>query len=202
MAATASCATTRPSGTIATRVNRIFEGTNEINRLLIPGMLIKRAVKGTLPLIPAARKLQDDLLSGPGRREGHGDGPWEDQKRAVEAFKKVALMMLGLAMQRYGEAIADEQEVLLSIADIVIAAACAESSLLRAMAAPGKKASYHADAASVFINDAASRVRNIGQAGARGRGGRRYTSHLSGRAQAGAQGDADRHHYAMPPAGG
>jgi alkylation response protein AidB-like acyl-CoA dehydrogenase len=140
------------------RVNRIFEGTNEINRLLIPGMLIKRAVKGTLPLIPAARKLQDDLLSAPALREAREEGPWDDQTRAVDAFKSVALMMLGLAMQRYGEDIAEQQEVLLAIADIVIATSCAESSLLRARAAPGQIAPLHADAASVFINDAAPQV--------------------------------------------
>lgn len=140
------------------RVNRIFEGTNEINRLLIPGMLIKRAVKGTLPLIPAARGLQNDLLSGPVLREAREDGPWDNQTRAVDAFKSVALMMIGLAMQRYGEDIAEQQEVLLAIADIVIAAACAESALLRAKAAPVKVAPLHADAASVFINDAAPQV--------------------------------------------
>jgi alkylation response protein AidB-like acyl-CoA dehydrogenase len=140
------------------RVNRIFEGTNEINRLLIPGILIKRAVKGTLPLIPAARKLQDDLLAPPSFRDGGEDGPFAEQKRAVESFKHVAVMLIGLAMQRYGEAIADEQEVLLSIADVVIAAACAESALLRAMAAPARNAGLHADAASVFISDSASEV--------------------------------------------
>ena len=139
------------------RVNRIFEGTNEINRLLIPGMLIKRAVKGSLPLIPAAKKLQDDLLAAPSFREADDSGPFSPQKRAVDSFKNVALMLLGVALQRYGEAIADEQEVLLSIADVVIAAACAESALLRAMAAE-VNASLHADAASVFINDAASAV--------------------------------------------
>jgi alkylation response protein AidB-like acyl-CoA dehydrogenase len=140
------------------RVNRIFEGTNEINRLLIPGMLIKRAVKGTLPLIPAARQLQDDLLASPLVRQLPGEGLLDDQKRTVESFKNVAVMLLGVAMQRYGEAIADEQEVLLSIADVVMATACAESALLRAMAAPSNTAALHADAANVFINEAASGV--------------------------------------------
>src|SRR5947207_11835976 len=140
------------------RVNRIFEGTNEINRLLIPGMLIKRAVKGTLPLIPAARRLQDELLATSSLRESHGEGALEAQKRAVEAFKSVAIMLLGLAMQRYGESIADEQETLVSIADVVMATACAESALLRALAASGRNAALHADAAAVFINDTASSV--------------------------------------------
>jgi alkylation response protein AidB-like acyl-CoA dehydrogenase len=129
------------------RVNRIFEGTNEINRLLIPGMLIRRSLKGDLPLIAAAKKLQDEILSGPGA----ADGP-------VSSFKKVALMTLGLALQRYGEDITDQQEVLMSIADIMIATACAESAQLRATAATGDGAVFHADAAAVFINDAAAAI--------------------------------------------
>ena len=140
------------------RVNRIFEGTNEINRLLIPGMLIRRALKGDLPLIPAARRLQDEILAGPGSIEPIGDDPFDAQKAAVQAFRNVAVMVLGLAMQRYGEALTDEQEVLLAIADIVIAVACAESVLLRASAATGPMAEYHVDAAAVYINDAASRI--------------------------------------------
>src|SRR6476646_2419159 len=84
------------------RVNRIFEGTNEINRLLIPGMLIRRAVKGDLPLIPAARALQDELLGPPSMAAaGDGDGPLADEARAVASFKKTSLMVFGLAMQTY-----------------------------------------------------------------------------------------------------
>ncbi len=140
------------------RVNRIFEGTNEINRLLISGMLIRRAVKGDLPLIAAARKLQDEILAAPRGVEPRGDGALDEQRVAVQAFKKIALMSLGLAMQRYGEALTDEQEVLMAIADIVIAVACAESVLLRASSATGPVAPLHVDAASIFINDAAARV--------------------------------------------
>src|SRR5687767_6309463 len=94
------------------RVNRIFEGTNEINRMLIPGMLIRRALKGDLPLIPAAKKLQDEILSpslpGAGLAEGE---PLDEELRAIGAFKKVALMILGTAMQTYGDKLTDEQEV-------------------------------------------------------------------------------------------
>jgi alkylation response protein AidB-like acyl-CoA dehydrogenase len=140
------------------RVNRIFEGTNEINRLLISGMLIRRAVKGDLPLIPAARKLQDEILAGPGSAESKNDGPLEEQRAAVQAFKKIALMSLGLAMQRYGEELTDQQEVLMAIADIVIAVACAESAVLRATSAAGSVAPFHADTAAIFVNDAAARV--------------------------------------------
>jgi alkylation response protein AidB-like acyl-CoA dehydrogenase len=140
------------------RVNRIFEGTNEINRLLISGMLIKRAIKGDLALIPAARKLQDEILSPSGGLESRGDEPLDDQRAAVHAFKKIALMSLGLAMQRYGDELTEQQEVLMGIADIVIAVACSESALLRASSAGGPMAPFHVDAASIFINDAASRV--------------------------------------------
>jgi alkylation response protein AidB-like acyl-CoA dehydrogenase len=140
------------------RVNRIFEGTNEINRLLIPGMLIRRAMKGDLPLIAAARRLQDEILTGARGFEGRSDNDLDDQKRSVEAFKKIALMTLGLAMQRYGKDITEEQEVLLCIADIVIAAACGESAVLRAESAPDDMAPLHVDAASTFVNDASLRV--------------------------------------------
>jgi alkylation response protein AidB-like acyl-CoA dehydrogenase len=139
------------------RVNRIFEGTNEINRLLIPGMLARRALKGELPLIPAARKLQDEVL-GPPAAEGPGDDPLSVQTGVVEGLKKVALMTLGLAMQRHGEALSEQQELLLAIADIVTAAACADSAVLRASSDTSAMAPYHLDAASVFVNDAALRV--------------------------------------------
>jgi len=140
------------------RVNRIFEGTNEINRLLIPGMLIRRAIKGELPLIAAARKLQDEILAAPGMPEPRGDGPLEEQHAAVHAFKKIALMSIGLALQRYGDELTEQQEVLIGIADILIAVACAESALLRASTVSGPAASLHIDAASIFINDSALRV--------------------------------------------
>jgi alkylation response protein AidB-like acyl-CoA dehydrogenase len=143
------------------RVNRIFEGTNEINRLLIPGMLIRRALKGELPLIPAARKLQDEIFGGPAGLESSRSGPLDDLKAAVEACKKVALMSLGLAMERYGDELTEQQEVLMGIADIIIAVACAESALLRASNAQGAMSPFHVDAASVFINDAAIRVETV-----------------------------------------
>ena len=89
------------------RVNRIFEGTNEINRLLVPGMLARRAVKGGLPLIPggaaAAGRAPD-----PAPPELAGDGPLENERRTVAAMKKVALMVLGTAMQTYGDKLAEQ----------------------------------------------------------------------------------------------
>jgi alkylation response protein AidB-like acyl-CoA dehydrogenase len=140
------------------RVNRIFEGTNEINRLLIPGMLMRRALKGGLPLIPAALKLQDELLT-PSMAELPGDGPFEAERRAIGAMKKVALMVLGTAMQKYGEKVVDEQEILSWTADILMDLYAAESVLLRAaQASAAPNAALHADAARVAVNDAAIRV--------------------------------------------
>jgi alkylation response protein AidB-like acyl-CoA dehydrogenase len=140
------------------RVNRIFEGTNEINRLLIPGMLMRRALKGGLPLIPAALKLQDELLT-PSLAELPGDTPFDAERRAIAAMKKVALMVLGTAMQKYGEKVADEQEILSWTADILMEVYAAESVLLRAVqASRAPNAALHTDAARVNVNDAAIRV--------------------------------------------
>jgi alkylation response protein AidB-like acyl-CoA dehydrogenase len=136
------------------RVNRIFEGTNEINRLLIPGMLAKRAVKGTLPIIAAAKRLQDELLT-PSLPEPVGDAPLDAAGRTVASMKKAALMVLGTAMQTFGARLAEEQEVLTLAADVIIDVYAAESVLLRALAAGG---TLHEAAAAVFINDAAGRV--------------------------------------------
>jgi alkylation response protein AidB-like acyl-CoA dehydrogenase len=153
------------------RVNRIFEGTNEINRLLIPGMLARRALKGGLPLIPAAKKLMDEIMSPPSM-EAPGDAPLDAERRTVTAMKKIALMILGTAMQTYGEKLADEQEVLMAAADIIIDAYASESALFRALrvadarslrladARSGQAGSInlHGAAAQVYINDAAMRV--------------------------------------------
>jgi alkylation response protein AidB-like acyl-CoA dehydrogenase len=142
------------------RVNRIFEGTNEINRLLIPGMLVRRAVKGDLPLIAAAKALQDELLSPPSMPPSD-EGVLADEHRAVDAFKKVALMVLGMAMQTFGAKLTDEQEVLMHAADILMEVFAAESAVLRAQAASGRahaKAPLHVAAARVFVNDAALRI--------------------------------------------
>jgi alkylation response protein AidB-like acyl-CoA dehydrogenase len=136
------------------RVNRIFEGTNEINRLLIPGMLARRALKGGLPLVPAAKKLMDEIMAPPAMERG-GDAPLDAERRAAVSMKKVALMVLGTAMQTYGERLADEQEVLLAAADIIIDVYASESALLRAAQAGG---ALHEAAARVYVNDAAVRV--------------------------------------------
>ena len=143
------------------RVNRIFEGTNEINRLLIPGMLMKKALKGDLPLIAAAKRLQDEILSPSLSIPDDGDAVLAEESRAVGAFKKVVLMLAGTAMQRYGEKLQDEQEVLSYIADTLIDTYASESALLRALRAADDAlptADLQADAARVYVHEAAGRI--------------------------------------------
>ena len=142
------------------RVNRIFEGTNEINRLLISGILARRAAKGDLPVIAAAKALQDELL-GPSSPVPADDSVLADESRAVDTFKKATLMVLGLAMQTYGQKLADEQEVLMSLADMLIDVYSADSAVLRARAVAAAhvpRAALHQDAARVFVSDAAMRL--------------------------------------------
>ena len=139
------------------RVNRIFEGTNEINRLLIPGMLIRRALKGSLPLIPAAKKLQDEILT-PAFPEPPSDEPLDNERRTVAAMKKVGLMVLGTAMQTYGDKLTDQQEVLTLAADVLIDVFAAESVLLRASQGGRPQSELKTAAAEVYITDAAARV--------------------------------------------
>ncbi len=142
------------------RVNRIFEGTNEINRLLIAGLLAKRAVKGDLPILAAARGLQDELL-GPAAAPDSDGAVLSEEAQVVNASRKVALLVLGVAMQTFGQKLADEQEVLLYLADILIDVYAGDSAVLRARAASddgGTRAAFHVAAARVFVADAALRV--------------------------------------------
>ncbi len=113
------------------RVNRIFEGTNEINRLIITGWLLKRAMSGQIPLLPAIKKLMDEVLSGPSMSEGP-EGTLAAERAMVANAKKVSLFASGIASQKYMQALADQQEIMGALADIVIETYAAESALLRA----------------------------------------------------------------------
>ena len=113
------------------RINRIFEGTNEINRLIITGFLLKRAMSGQLPLMPAIKKLMDEVLSGPSVAE-ELEGPLADERRLVAQAKKLALFAAGSATQKYMQAIQDQQEVMGAIADMTIETYAMESAVLRA----------------------------------------------------------------------
>ncbi|MGH9946483.1 MAG: acyl-CoA dehydrogenase family protein [Pyrinomonadaceae bacterium] len=143
------------------RINRIFEGTNEINRLLIPGQLMKRAMKGKIGLLQAAKALQDEILS-PQMSLDEDTGLLAAETRLAQNAKKVALMVLGTAAQKYMMALADEQEVLLNCADIIMDAYQMETAILRAKkqaAAKGEDAAArHIDIASVYCNDAIQRI--------------------------------------------
>jgi alkylation response protein AidB-like acyl-CoA dehydrogenase len=143
------------------RINRIFEGTNEINRLLIIQMLLKRALSGALPLMAAGAKLQEEILAGPQFEEA-ATGPFAEDERAVANAKKTFLLAAGAAVQKHREQLADQQEIVGALANIVMEVYGMESSLRRAqkgVAARGEaSAAAMVDAARVFLYDAADRV--------------------------------------------
>jgi alkylation response protein AidB-like acyl-CoA dehydrogenase len=143
------------------RVNRIFEGTNEINRMLIIQMLMKRAMGGQLALIPAAMKLADEILAGPSFEEAP-EGVLAEEARTIANCKKMFLQAAGGAVQKFREKLADEQELIGALANIVMEIYAMESTLLRAQKAAGAKgeAAYSVmiDATRVFIADASERV--------------------------------------------
>jgi alkylation response protein AidB-like acyl-CoA dehydrogenase len=113
------------------RINRIFEGTNEINRLIITGFLLKRAMSGQLPLMPAIKKLMDEVLSGPSMGD-EIEGPLAEERKLVAQAKKLGLFVSGAATQKYMAAIQDQQEVMGAIADMTIEIYAMESAVLRA----------------------------------------------------------------------
>jgi butyryl-CoA dehydrogenase len=123
------------------RVNRIFEGTNEINRLIITGWLLKRAMSGQLPLLPAIKKLMDEVMAGPSTNDI--EGPLAEERALVANAKKIALFTAGAASQKYMQQIIDQQEIMGALADIIIETYCMESALLRSqkvLARQGEKA--------------------------------------------------------------
>ena len=113
------------------RINRIFEGTNEINRLIITGFLLKRAMSGQLPLMPAIKKLMDEVLSGPSMSDDL-EGSLADERKLVGQAKKLGLFAAGAATQKYMQAIQDQQEIMGAIADMTIESYAMESAVLRA----------------------------------------------------------------------
>jgi alkylation response protein AidB-like acyl-CoA dehydrogenase len=142
------------------RINRIFEGTNEINRMLIIQMLMKRAMTGALPLIPAAKKLADEIMAGPSFEDAPS-GVLAAEEQSVAAAKKAFLLASGAAVTKFGEKLADHQQIVGALSNIVIEIYAMESSLLRAQkvsAAAGPSAAVMADAARAYIYDGVDRV--------------------------------------------
>lgn len=143
------------------RINRIWEGTNEINRLLIVDMLTKRAMKGRLPVLAAAQKVAGELLSLRPKVESD-DGKLTLQQEMVEMSKKITLLVTGAAVQKYMMKLAEEQELLGLISDMVIQVYAMESGLLRAMKTmerfKDERAQIQKAMAKVFIQDAFDRL--------------------------------------------
>jgi alkylation response protein AidB-like acyl-CoA dehydrogenase len=148
------------------RINRIFEGTNEINRLLTVEMMLKRGMKGELDLMGPAQKVVGELMAIP-EFGGEDSAPFAAEKKALKNFKKAALMVAGAAVQKLMMQLSKEQEVLMNIADILIDIYMAESMLLRVEKLTGirgdQATEIQMDMLRVFINDAADRINTSGK---------------------------------------
>jgi alkylation response protein AidB-like acyl-CoA dehydrogenase len=145
-----------------TRINRIFEGTNEINRMLIPGRLMKAALSGRLALLPAAQALMDEILSPSMASFDLDEGLLATEQKLAQNAKKVALMTLGTAAQKYMMGLSDQQEILMSVANIIMDTFAMESAILRTqkMAATQSEqaVTQYAEMTRVFCNDAVERI--------------------------------------------
>ena len=138
------------------RINRIFEGTNEINRLIITGWLMKRAMKGELPLLPAIKALMDEVMQPPSLDLADDTGePLAREADMVVRLKKMSLFAAGVASQRYLTALEEQQEIMADLADLIAQVYALESSLLRArkLAASGKPAAKTAEAMTALLAD-------------------------------------------------
>src|SRR5436190_10178808 len=144
------------------RINRIFEGTNEINRMLIPGRLMKSALSGKLALLPAAQALMDEILSPQVMGFDDDESLLAAEQKLARNAKKVGLMTLGTAAQKYMMTLGDQQEILVGIADVIMDAYAMETAILRTQklaASQGEAAAArYVDMTRVFCNDAIERI--------------------------------------------
>ena len=145
------------------RIHRIFEGTNEINRLIITGWMIKRAMQGKFALMPAIQKVMDEIMSG-ARTQAPLDGPLAHEQSLLANAKRLALFCSGAASQRFGAELVNQQEVVSDLADILIEVLVLESTILRAEKMHAKKpfganlARYYAARSFNIIRNAAERA--------------------------------------------
>jgi alkylation response protein AidB-like acyl-CoA dehydrogenase len=148
------------------RINRIYEGTNEINRLLIVDMVLKRAMKGRLDLMGPAMAVQKELMSIPDFGSSD-DTPFAEERKAIQQFKKSILMVAGAAVQKLMMKLESEQEVLMHIADMAIETFHAESGMLRAMKLVEQKGEancgFELDVARTYLYDAADKINKSGK---------------------------------------
>jgi alkylation response protein AidB-like acyl-CoA dehydrogenase len=148
------------------RVNRIFEGTNEINRLLTLDMLVKRALKGRLDLLKPAMAVQQELMSVPAFSDGD-EAPFSKEKTLVDNLKKAILMTAGAAVQKLNQKLQNEQEIIMNIADMLIDVFIVESTLLRVMKLSEKtdaeNCKLQKDMLEVYLTDATDRIHKYGK---------------------------------------
>jgi alkylation response protein AidB-like acyl-CoA dehydrogenase len=149
------------------RINRIFEGTNEINRILTIDMILKRAMKGQLDLMNAAMAVQKELMAIPDFGAVDNDGLFSKEKKALTNMKKAALMVAGAAVQKFMMKLSDEQEILMNVADMLIEIYVAESTLLRVEKLIGKRGEANCqiekDMAIIYLHEAMEKTASSGK---------------------------------------
>ncbi|MCF2506585.1 acyl-CoA dehydrogenase family protein [Dyadobacter sp. CY107] len=150
------------------RINRIFEGTNEINRLLVVDMLLKRAMKGQIDLMGPAMAVGKEIMSIPDFSMSEDETLFAPEKKVIQNLKKAALMVAGAAVQKFMMKLSEEQEIIMNLADMVIEIYAAESVLLRVekridlLGAEANK--LHEDMAIIYLHRAVEKVNNAGRA--------------------------------------
>jgi alkylation response protein AidB-like acyl-CoA dehydrogenase len=149
------------------RINRIFEGTNEINRMLVVDMLLKRAMKGELDLMGPAMGVAKEIMSIPDFNTEEEEGLFVAEKKVLKNLKKAALMVAGAAVQKFMINLSNEQEILMNIADMVIEIYAAESVLLRVEKLIGVKGDeamkLQKQIALVYLHEAVEKINNVGR---------------------------------------
>ncbi len=147
------------------RINRIFEGTNEINRMLVLDMYLKRAMKGELDLLGPATAVGKEILSIPEFGQSDEDEVFASEKKVIKNLKKVALMIAGSAVQKFMMKLSHEQEILMNVADIITEVYVAESAFLRVekLLSAQKDAGLQTDIAQVYLQNAVAKVAQSGR---------------------------------------